>query len=93
MAFFSKNLYYIKFFSEMYYYGFFTKVDQEGGSIHEKKNLFPEIHILGPRKQTLQSKLKFQKNVSLYCVCFGVETSRKARNQITTGGGRASMQA
>ena len=46
MAFFSKNLYYIKFFSDMYYHVFSTKADQEGGSIHEKKNLYPEIHIL-----------------------------------------------
>ena len=46
MAFFSKNLYYIKFFSDMYYHVFSTKADQEGGSIHEKKNLFLEIHIL-----------------------------------------------
>ena len=46
MAFFSKNLYYIKFFSEMYYHVFSTKADQEGGSIHEKNNPFPEIHIL-----------------------------------------------
>ena len=49
MAFFSKNLYYIKFFSDMYYHVFSTKADQEGGSIHEKKNLYPEIHILVSR--------------------------------------------
>ena len=49
MSFFSKNLYDIKFFSEMYYHVFSTKADQEGGSIHEKKNLFPEIHILDQR--------------------------------------------
>ena len=42
MIFFSDNLCYIKFFSEMYYHVFSTKVDQEGGSIHKKKNLFPE---------------------------------------------------
>ena len=53
MAFFSKNLYYIKFFSEMYYHVFSTKADQKGGSIHEKKNLFPEIHILKPTASIL----------------------------------------
>ena len=42
MIFFSNNLCYIKFFSEMYYHVFSTKADQEGVSIHEKKNLFPE---------------------------------------------------
>ena len=42
MTFFSKNLYYIKKKSEMYYHVFSTKKDQEGVSIHKKKNLFPE---------------------------------------------------
>ena len=46
MTFFSKNFYYIKLFSEMYYHVFSTKADQERGSIRKKKNLFPETHIL-----------------------------------------------
>ena len=46
MIFFSNNLCYINFFSEMYYHVFSTKADQKGGSIHKKKNLSTEIHIL-----------------------------------------------
>ena len=69
MAFFSKNLYYIKFFSEMYYNVFSTKADQEGGSIHEKKNLFPEIHILDQRSLT---SMKFR--CSLMYVLFEYST-------------------
>ena len=46
MIFFSNNLCYIKFFSEMYYHVFSTKADQKGGSIHKEKNLSTEIHIL-----------------------------------------------
>ena len=41
MTFFSKNLYYIKKFSEMFYHVFSTKTNPGGSSIHRKKDLFP----------------------------------------------------
>ena len=47
MIFFSNNLCYIKFFSDMYYNVFSTKADQKGRSIHKEKNLSTENHILG----------------------------------------------
>ena len=68
MAFFSKNLYYIKFFSDMYYHVFSTKADQEGGSIHEKKNLFPEIHILVLLETSKQST---EKQLLVYATSIG----------------------
>ena len=54
MIFFSDNLCYINFFSEMYYHVFSTKADQKGGSIHRKKNLSTEIHILITSQQLLR---------------------------------------
>ena len=46
----------------MYYQVFSTKADQERGSIHKKKNLFPETHILGPilANQTTKFELSGQ---------------------------------
>ena len=41
MTFFSKNLHYIKVFSEMFYHIFSTKTNPRGASIHRKKDLFP----------------------------------------------------
>ena len=75
MIFFSNNLCYIKFFSEMYYHVFSTKADQKGGSIHKEKNLSTEIHILVlPGTYTVHNKLSLNEVeilVFLPCSQFG----------------------